>query len=179
MSTVLMADVEVVDHTIIRAAESIERMVELAEDRVSEVKRSGLRSGRGGRRNVSCPRPVCYVRYAWDVERSGRFRPGSADGSVEPVSRPGQLLSSSGPASLPARCGPRLGTGNARSDGRRRTPLAESPSGSHRRTARALPDRLPLRQPCSRYIDGEEVCSRRTALPPLARRTGDVRCRGR
>ena len=37
VSTVLMADVEVVDHTIIRAAESIERMVELAEDRVSEV----------------------------------------------------------------------------------------------------------------------------------------------
>ena len=37
ISTVLMADVEVVDHTIIRAMESIDRMVELAEDRVSEV----------------------------------------------------------------------------------------------------------------------------------------------
>lgn len=37
ISTVLMADVEVVDHTVIRAMESIDRMVELAEDRVSEV----------------------------------------------------------------------------------------------------------------------------------------------
>jgi len=37
ISAVLVADVEVVDHTIIRAAESIERIVELTEDRVSEV----------------------------------------------------------------------------------------------------------------------------------------------
>jgi len=37
ISTVLMADVEVVDHTVIRAMESIDRMVELAEARVSEV----------------------------------------------------------------------------------------------------------------------------------------------
>jgi len=37
ISAVLVADVEVVDHTIIRAAESIERIVDLMEDRVSEV----------------------------------------------------------------------------------------------------------------------------------------------
>ena len=37
VSAVLVADVAVVDHTIIRAAESIERIVELAEERVSEV----------------------------------------------------------------------------------------------------------------------------------------------
>lgn len=37
ISAVLVADVEVVDRTIIRAAESIERIVELTEDRVSEV----------------------------------------------------------------------------------------------------------------------------------------------
>ncbi len=37
ISAVLVADVEVVDHTIIRTAESIERIVDLMEDRVSEV----------------------------------------------------------------------------------------------------------------------------------------------
>ncbi|MDH3297488.1 MAG: hypothetical protein OEM23_02820 [Gemmatimonadota bacterium] len=37
ISAVLVADVEVVDRTIIRAAESLERIVELAEDRVTEV----------------------------------------------------------------------------------------------------------------------------------------------
>lgn len=37
VSAVLVADVAVVDHTIIRAAESIERIVELAEERVSDV----------------------------------------------------------------------------------------------------------------------------------------------
>ncbi len=37
ISAVLVADVEVVDHTIIRAAESIEHIVELMEDRVSEI----------------------------------------------------------------------------------------------------------------------------------------------
>lgn len=37
VSAVLVADVEVVDHTIIRTAESVERIVELMEDRVSEV----------------------------------------------------------------------------------------------------------------------------------------------
>lgn len=37
ISAVLVADVEVVDHTIIRAAESIKHIVELMEDRVSEI----------------------------------------------------------------------------------------------------------------------------------------------
>ena len=37
VSAVLVADVEVVDHTIIRTAESVERIVELMEERVSEV----------------------------------------------------------------------------------------------------------------------------------------------
>lgn len=37
VSAVLVADVAVVDHTIIRAAESIERIIELTEERVSEV----------------------------------------------------------------------------------------------------------------------------------------------
>ena len=37
ISTALADDFEVVDHTIIRAAESVERMVELTEDRVVEV----------------------------------------------------------------------------------------------------------------------------------------------
>lgn len=37
ISTTLVHDFEVVDHTIIRAAESVERMVELTEDRVAEV----------------------------------------------------------------------------------------------------------------------------------------------
>lgn len=37
VSTVLVADVEVVDRTIIRATESLERIVELAEERVTEV----------------------------------------------------------------------------------------------------------------------------------------------
>ncbi len=37
VSAVLVADVVVVDHTIIRATESIERIIELAEERVSEV----------------------------------------------------------------------------------------------------------------------------------------------
>lgn len=37
VSTTLVHDFEVVDHTIIRAAESVERMIELTEDRVAEV----------------------------------------------------------------------------------------------------------------------------------------------
>lgn len=37
ISTTLVDDLEVVDHTIIRAAESVERMIELTEDRVAEV----------------------------------------------------------------------------------------------------------------------------------------------
>ncbi|MGD8496020.1 MAG: hypothetical protein PVF05_07485 [Gemmatimonadales bacterium] len=37
VSTTLADDFEVVDHTIIRAAESVERMVELTEERVAEV----------------------------------------------------------------------------------------------------------------------------------------------
>jgi hypothetical protein len=37
VTNVLLEDIEVVDDTIIRAAESIERMVELTEERVSEV----------------------------------------------------------------------------------------------------------------------------------------------
>lgn len=37
ISTTLVDDLEVVDHTIIRAAESVERMLELTEDRVAEV----------------------------------------------------------------------------------------------------------------------------------------------
>lgn len=37
ISTTLVDDFEVVDHTIIRAAESVERMVELTEDRVAEI----------------------------------------------------------------------------------------------------------------------------------------------
>lgn len=37
VSTALADDFEIVDHTIIRAAESVERMVELTEDRVAEV----------------------------------------------------------------------------------------------------------------------------------------------
>jgi ABC-type transporter Mla subunit MlaD len=37
VSTVLVTDVEVVDRTIVRAAESLERIVELAEERVTEV----------------------------------------------------------------------------------------------------------------------------------------------
>lgn len=37
ISTTLVHDFEVVDHTIIRAAESVERMMELTEDRVAEV----------------------------------------------------------------------------------------------------------------------------------------------
>ncbi|MFW6085213.1 MAG: hypothetical protein ACODAA_08370 [Gemmatimonadota bacterium] len=37
ISTTLVHDFEVVDHTIIRAAESVERMIELTEDRVAEV----------------------------------------------------------------------------------------------------------------------------------------------
>lgn len=37
ISTTLVHDFEVVDHTIIRAAESVERMLELTEDRVAEV----------------------------------------------------------------------------------------------------------------------------------------------
>lgn len=37
ISTTLADDFEVVDHTIIRAAESVERMVDLTEERVAEV----------------------------------------------------------------------------------------------------------------------------------------------
>lgn len=37
ISATLVHDFEVVDHTIIRAAESVERMLELTEDRVAEV----------------------------------------------------------------------------------------------------------------------------------------------
>lgn len=37
VSTALADDFEIVDHTIIRAAESVERMVELTEDRVAEM----------------------------------------------------------------------------------------------------------------------------------------------
>lgn len=37
ISTTLVDDFEVVDHTIIRAAESVERMIDLTEDRVVEV----------------------------------------------------------------------------------------------------------------------------------------------
>lgn len=37
ISTTLADDFEVVDHTIIRAAESVERMIELTEERVAEV----------------------------------------------------------------------------------------------------------------------------------------------
>lgn len=37
ISTTLVHDFEIVDHTIIRAAESVERMIELTEDRVAEV----------------------------------------------------------------------------------------------------------------------------------------------
>lgn len=37
VTNVLLEDIEVVDNTIIRAAESIERMVQLTEERVSEV----------------------------------------------------------------------------------------------------------------------------------------------
>lgn len=37
VTNVVLEDIEVVDNTIIRAAESIERMVELTEDRVSEI----------------------------------------------------------------------------------------------------------------------------------------------
>lgn len=37
ITAVISDDIEVVDHTIIRAAESVERMVELTEDRVAEV----------------------------------------------------------------------------------------------------------------------------------------------
>lgn len=37
ISSTLADDFEIVDHTIVRAAESVERMVELTEDRVVEV----------------------------------------------------------------------------------------------------------------------------------------------
>lgn len=37
ISTTLADDFEIVDHTIVRAAESVERMVELTEDRMIEV----------------------------------------------------------------------------------------------------------------------------------------------
>lgn len=37
VTTTLADDFEIVDHTIVRAAESVERMVELTEDRVAEV----------------------------------------------------------------------------------------------------------------------------------------------
>ena len=37
ISTIVSDDIEIVDHTVIRAAESVERMIELTEDRVAEV----------------------------------------------------------------------------------------------------------------------------------------------